>query len=61
MRLWLQENRYTSHQSMNELITALGQSLLRNLLGKMKEVTGPAWFQSLPMKLRMLSVVRNQI
>ena len=41
---WLRENRYTCHQSVNELITMLGQSLLRNLLGKMKEGTGPAWF-----------------
>ena len=41
---WLRENRYTSHQVVNELITILGQSLLRNLLGKMKDVTGPAWF-----------------
>ena len=41
---WLRENRYTSHQVVNELIMILGQSLLRNLLGKMKDVTGPAWF-----------------
>ena len=41
---WLRENRYTSHQVVNELITILGQSLLRNVFGKMKDVTGPAWF-----------------
>jgi hypothetical protein len=41
---WLQENRYTSHQLVNDIITLFDQSLLQNLLGKMKEATGPAWF-----------------
>ena len=44
LQTWLRENRYTSHRSVNELITILGQSLLRSLLDKMKEPTGSAWF-----------------
>ena len=44
VKSFIMENRYTSHQSVNELIEILGLSLLRNLLRKMKEVTGPAWF-----------------
>ena len=44
VKSYIRENRYTSHQSVNELIEILGLSLLRNLLRKMKEVTGPAWF-----------------
>ena len=41
---FIRENRYISHQSVNEQIEILGLSVLRNLLRNMKEVTGPAWF-----------------
>lgn len=44
IKLWLHENRFTSHQSVSELITLAGQSVLRNLLLKMTGCTGPAWF-----------------
>lgn len=44
MKSWLQENRHTSHQSVNDIILILGQSLLQNLFDKMKETSGPAWF-----------------
>ena len=44
LKSWVRENRYTSHQAVNELIEILGLSVLRNLFKKMKEVTGPAWF-----------------
>ena len=41
---WVRENRYTCHQSVNELIEILGLSVLRTLLKRMKEISGPAWF-----------------
>ena len=41
---WVRENRYTCHQSVNELIEILGLSVLRTLLKRMKKVSGPAWF-----------------
>ena len=44
VKSWLGENRYTSHQSVNELIEILGLSLLRNLLKCMKEGISPTWF-----------------
>ncbi len=44
VKSWVRENRYTSHQAVNELIEMLGLSVLRNLLSKMTEVSGPAWF-----------------
>ena len=44
VKLWLRENRYTSHQAVNELIEILGKNVLRNLLKKITDVSGPAWF-----------------
>ena len=44
IRSWIRQNRYTSHQAVNELIEILGQNVLRNLLKVMKDVAGPAWF-----------------
>lgn len=41
---FLRENRYTSHQAVNELIEILGLTLLRKLLMSIKEGVGPAWF-----------------
>ena len=41
---YLKENRYSCHQFVNELIEILGITVLRNILQKMKNVTGPAWF-----------------
>lgn len=41
---WIKENKYTSHQSINELLSIMGQSILRSLLATIKNVTGPAWF-----------------
>lgn len=40
---WIQENRFTCHQSVNEQISILGQAVLRHLLKKISE-TKPAWF-----------------
>ena len=44
VKLWLRENRYTSHQAVNEIIEILGKTVLRNLLKKITDVSGPAWF-----------------
>ena len=44
IRNWLSENRYTSHQFVNELIDIMGLTVLRTLLKRMKECSGPAWF-----------------
>ena len=44
VKCFLRENRYTSHQVINELIEMLGLSLLWKLLRDIKEGTGPAWF-----------------
>ena len=44
VKSWVRENRYTSHQAVNELIEMVGLSVLRNLLSKMTEVSGPVWF-----------------
>ena len=41
IRSWIRQNRYTSHQAVNEI---LSQNVLRNLLKVMKDVAGPAWF-----------------
>ena len=41
---WLSENRYTSHQFVNEVIDIMGLSVLRSVLKRMKECSGPAWF-----------------
>ena len=41
---YLKENRYSCHQFVNELLEILGLTVLRNLLQKMKEVRGRAWF-----------------
>ena len=41
---WIKDNKYTSHQAVNDQIKILGQTLLRNLLLKMKEGDGPHWF-----------------
>ena len=43
-RNWLSENRYTSHQFVNELIDIMGLTVLRSLLKRMKECSDPAWF-----------------
>ena len=43
VKTWIAENRYTCHQTVNELITIMGQDLLRTLLAKMREEK-PAWF-----------------
>ena len=40
---WLKENRYLSHDSVNEQITLMGQSILRTLLKNIKGSI-PAWF-----------------
>ena len=41
---WIKDNKYTSHQAVNDQIKILGQTLLRNLLQKMKEGDSPNWF-----------------
>ena len=44
IRAWLRNNRFTSHQAVNELINSLGVALLPTLLKKVISVTGPSWF-----------------
>lgn len=44
VQAWLRNNRFTSHQAVNELINSLGLTLLRTLLKKVTSVTGPSWF-----------------
>ena len=44
VKSWIKENRYTSHQTVNELMEIIGNTVLHNLLKKMTNVTGPAWF-----------------
>ena len=41
---YLKENRYVSHQAVNEMIEILALTVLRTLLNKIKSVTGPKWF-----------------
>ena len=40
----LQENQFTSHQFVNELLELLGLAALRRVLNRIKECNGPAWF-----------------
>ena len=44
IQAWLRNNRFTSHQAVNELINSLGNTLLRTLLKKVISVKGPSWF-----------------
>ncbi len=44
IRSWLRENRYISHQFVNEMIDIMGLTVLRTLLKQMKACKGPAWF-----------------
>ena len=44
LQSYLRENRYVSHQAVNEMIKILALTLLRTLLNKIKSVTGPKWF-----------------
>lgn len=44
LKTWFRENRYTSHQAVSEQIEILGLSVLHDLLKKIKEGIGPAWF-----------------
>lgn len=41
---WLNANRFSSHQFVNELIDIMGHTVLRTLLKRMKGTVGPAWF-----------------
>ena len=41
---WLLENRFTSHQFVNELMELLGLAVLHFVLNHVKECNGPAWF-----------------
>jgi hypothetical protein len=43
LRIWVKENRFTCHQTVNELISIMGQTLLRDLLEKIQK-GNPAWF-----------------
>ena len=44
VQMWLRENRYTSHQAVNELIDIFGLHVLRKVLATMRMVTGPTWY-----------------
>ncbi len=43
VKSWLKENRYTCHQSVNDLINIMGKNLLRVLLSRIG-AQDPAWF-----------------
>ena len=43
VKTWVKENRYTCYQTVNELLSIMGQNLLRNIVKKTKEGS-PAWF-----------------
>jgi len=42
-KLWMKANRYTCHQTVNDLIDIMGQNLLHVLLARMR-AQDPAWF-----------------
>ena len=44
IKAWLSENRYTCHQTVNELIDLMGQSLLRSLLLMVRSEQCPPWY-----------------
>lgn len=44
VKSWLYENRFTSHQFVNEVIQIMEITVRWNLLKPMKECSGPAWF-----------------
>ena len=41
---WIKDNKYTSHQAVNDQIKIMGQTILRSLLPKIKEGDGPHWY-----------------
>ena len=43
VKSWIEEGKYMSHDIVNELITLMGQSILRKLLCQIKNVD-PCWF-----------------
>ena len=43
LKSWIEEGKYMSHDIVNELITLMGQSVLRKLLCQIKS-TDPCWF-----------------
>ncbi len=43
LKEWIKENRYTSHQAVNEQICLLGQAVLRKLLKSIKD-NQPSWY-----------------
>ena len=43
LQIWVKENRFTCHQTVNELISIMGKNLLRDLLEKIQKAS-PAWF-----------------
>ncbi len=43
VKSWLKENRYTCHQSVNDLINIMGKNLLHVLLSRIG-AQDPAWF-----------------
>ena len=44
VKSFLKENRFTSHQVVNEIITLAGQSVLREVLKCIRSVNGSTWF-----------------
>ena len=44
VKCWIKENRYTSHQAVNELMEIMGNTVLRSVLKQITDVTGPTWF-----------------
>ena len=43
-KLWVQDNLFTSHQVVNEIVTIAGLFVLRKFLLKIKEGSGSSWF-----------------
>ena len=43
LKIWVKSTNFTCHQTVNEIISILGQNLLRTLLGKI-QANNPPWF-----------------
>ena len=43
LKIWVKSNKFTCHQTVNEIISIMGQNLLRTLLEKI-QADNPPWF-----------------
>ena len=58
VKAWVEEGRYMSHDIVNELITLMGQDVLRRLLCRIKSAD-PSWYAIIadPMLLAVSSLI----